>query len=388
MPVTFGYSLRCTLSVPIDGVPAEHVLFDANHVLRVPAGMTGRVVQDGNDVGLSGAIRQGARGRLSLGDATILFQEIAAPAIVPKVQLPASVRGVFRIDRRLGAIVAASLLVHLGIAGWSWMTELETDSIAEEIAARYEAPQYEVMEVEVPDFAPPVPTDPGPGVATPAKPDVQTPKALPRVADRMPEPGDPDAWAQLLTGNRPGVNGQHELPNRLPDADLDKQIKHLNDGGRTPTDPTRTTRDTGMRIGDGPPGPVIEQPGGPTQIAKTEKPPVTRITPIPQPKPPGKDPLSINLVLGRIQNAYMAGLSRCYVKHGLSADASMVAKVTISFVVDETGAATENQARGANAEVDSCIRDQMGGWRFNVPKDDDGDPTSAPFKLQLALQPS
>ena len=60
----------------------------------------------------------------------------------------------------------------------------------------------------------------------------------------------------------------------------------------------------------------------------------------------------------------------------------------VSFVVDDKGASTENSARGANAEVDRCIQDQMGGWRFPVPKDKDGDPTDAPFKLKLALQPN
>jgi hypothetical protein len=205
--------------------------------------------------------------------------------------------------------------------------------------------------------------------------------------DRLPEPVDANAWAQLITGNTPGANGQNELPNRIPNTDLDRQIRNVNEQGRTPADASRTSRDPGMRIGDGPPGPTIEQPGR-QEIAKTEKPPVTRITPIPQPKPPGRDPLSINLVLGRIQSAYLAGLQRCYVKHGLATDSAMVAKVTISFVVDATGTATENQAHGANAEVDNCIRGQMTGWKFPVPKDDDGDPTDAPFKLQLALQPS
>lgn len=402
-PVTFGRSLRCALSVPADGVPADHLLFaveQGGFVLRVPAGATGRVVQPSGEVALRDAlaIERGARGRLVIGEATVLFQEVAVPAIVPRPRLPASVRGTLadRIDRRLGAIVAASLLVHLGIAGWAWLTDLEHDSMIEEVAARYEAPRYEIMEISdlaVPDLVPaPAPTEPGPGAATPANPAVQTPSTRPRTntpLDRLPEPTDPNAWAQLITGNQPGRNGQNELPNRIPDTDLDRQIQHVNELGREPTDPRHTTRDPGMRIGDGPPGPTIKLPQEVSPIdPKKERPPVARITPIPQPRPPGKDPLSIHLVLGRIQSAYMAGLQRCYVKHGLAVDASMVAKVTISFVVDETGAATEHQARGANAEVDQCIREQMVGWRFPVPKDADGDPTDAPFKLQLALQPS
>lgn len=394
-PVTFGQSLRCAMSVPADGVPLDHVLFaveQGGFILRVPPHTTGRLVQNGAEVALRDSIpiERGARGKLRIGDATVLFQEVATPVIVPRPQLPASVRGTFadRIDRRLGVIVAASLLVHLGIASWAWLTERESDSMAEEVAAIYEAPQYEV--IDMPDFEPPpAPPSSEPGIATPAKPSVQTPtsKSQP-IPDRMAEPTDANAWAQMLTGNTPGRDGQAELPNRIPNVDLDKQIKNITDAGRIPTDPSRTPRGPDMRIGDGPPGPTIEQPGTIAQLPKTEKPPITRITPIPQPKPEGKDPLPIHLVLGRIQNAYMAGLQRCYVKHGLAHDSSMVAKVTISFVVDTTGAATENQASGANAEVDACIRGQMAGWRFQVPKDDDGDPTDAPIKLKLALQPS
>ncbi len=401
-PVTFGQSLRCTLSVPADGAPLEHTLFaveQGRFLLRITAAMTGRLVQNGAELELdpgttSIPIEQGARGKLRIGDATVLFQEIAAPAIAPRPRLPASVRGSLadRIDRRLGVIVGASIVVHLGIASWAWITERETDSMAEDIAMKYEAPTYEVM--ELPDFAPPIApaepdADPGPGVATPAKPDVQTPTTKPRpVTDRLPEPVDANAWAQMITGNDPGKTGQNELPNRIPNVDLDKQIKNVTDSSRTPTDPTRTPRDPGLRLGDGRPGPTFEDPTMHRPPPKEEQQPIARITPVPQPKPPGKDPLSINLVLGRIQGAYMAGLQRCYVKHGLSTDASLVAKVTISFVVDPTGVATDNQARGANAEVDDCIRNQMTTWRFPIPKDEDGDPTDAPFKLQLALQPS
>ncbi len=403
-PVTFGQSLRCALSVPADGVPLEHVLFaveQGSFVLRIAPHTTGRVMQNGAEVELRESIgraaiplERGARGKLRIGDATVLFQEVATPVLAPRPQLPASVRGSFadRIDRKLGVIIGASMLLHLGIASWAWLTERESDSMAEEVAALYEAPQYEV--IEMPDFElPTAPTSTEPGIATPAKPAIQTPSTKPPnaarpIGDRMPEPIDANAWAQMITGNQPGRDGQAELPNRIPNVDLDRQIKNLNDAGRSPTDPRRTSRDPGLRIGDGPPGPTIEQPGTISQLPKEERKPIARLTPVPMPKHGTKDPLSINLVLGRIQGAYMAGLQRCYVKHGLSHDASLVAKVTLSFTVDETGAATDNKASGANAEVDQCIREQMVGWRFQVPKDDDGDPTDAPFTLKLALQPS
>ncbi|MBA2539041.1 MAG: hypothetical protein H0V17_05350, partial [Deltaproteobacteria bacterium] len=301
-------------------------------------------------------------------------------------------RGTFadRIDRRLAGIVAISMVVHLGIASWAWLTERESGSIAEDIAAQYEPPRYDI--IDMPDFElPPSPPGPStePGVAAPVKPQQTGTPTKPRdpVFDRVPDPTDAERWAQVLTGNVPGRDGPQEISNRLPDTDLDKQIKNIGDRVVTNGTGRPTSRDRDPRIGSGPDGPTFGDPRI-DQIAKEERKPIARITPIPMPKPPGKDPLSINLVLGRIQGAYMAGLQRCYVKHGLSTDASMVAKVTISFVVDPTGRATENQAKGANADVDSCIREQMAGWTFQVPKDGDGDPTDAPFKLQLALQPS
>jgi hypothetical protein len=395
--ITFGQSLKCTLSVPADGAPAEHVLFAVDQgrfLLRAPARMTGRVAQGGATIEVGDVaipLERGARGKLQVGEATLLFQEVAAPPIVPRPQLPASVRGSFgdRIDRKLAGIVAISLFAHLAIATWAWMMENESSSMAEEVAAQYDPPRYEVIEMPDLDFGP-VPSEPStePGVAAPVKPEqIGTPKPRDPVFTQLPDPGDAERWAQVITGNQPGRDGQAELPNRLPDADLDRQIRAINDRGQEVANPRTTSRERDPRLGDGPPGPTIKEPGigGPP---KEERQPIARITPIPQPKKPGKDPLSINAVLARIQGAYMAGLQRCYVKHGLATDASMVAKVTISFVVDPTGASTENQARGANAEVDGCIRDQMAGWKFSVPKDDDGDPTDAPFKLQLALQPS
>src|SRR5688572_29524355 len=140
-PITVGQSLRCRLSVPADGVPHEHAMFVRDQgrlLLRLTAGMNGRLAQSGTTksdlregAGHDGIwtipLERGARGKLTVGDATILFQEVAAPTKTPRPQLPASVRGTFadRIDRRLAVIVGASLLVHIGIGAWAWMTEVE-----------------------------------------------------------------------------------------------------------------------------------------------------------------------------------------------------------------------------------------------------------------------
>jgi hypothetical protein len=76
--VTFGQSLRCDLSVPVDGLPREHVLFAPDGTLSPPLGAE--------------VVGSRARGKVTVGEVTILFQEVATPVASPRMQLPASLR--------------------------------------------------------------------------------------------------------------------------------------------------------------------------------------------------------------------------------------------------------------------------------------------------------
>nr|HPH69483.1 AgmX/PglI C-terminal domain-containing protein [Kofleriaceae bacterium] len=96
--------------------------------------------------------------------------------------------------------------------------------------------------------------------------------------------------------------------------------------------------------------------------------------------------LTPDLVLAKIQSAYMAGLKRCY-KTYLVKDATARGKVTLSFTVNESGRATGGRAKGFAGEVDDCIAGQMGSWRFAVPVDKDNEPTTAAFAISLQLVP-
>jgi hypothetical protein len=92
-------------------------------------------------------------------------------------------------------------------------------------------------------------------------------------------------------------------------------------------------------------------------------------------------------VLQKIQSAYMSGLKRCY-KTYLAKDASARGKVTLDLTVNESGRTVEGKASGFPAgEVNQCISGLMGSWRFPVPKDGDGEATSASFRIQLQLVP-
>lgn len=399
-PITIGQSLRCTLSIPADGVPHEHVLFARDQgrtLLRATPGMTGRLAHgDAITIELAATtpIERGMRGKLQIGEATILFQEIATPPVPPRPVLPASIRGTLlgRVDRRLAAIIGGSLVVHIVIGAWAWATETETRpllSSAETIQYR-----HDTMEVTLPDLAEPATvTDPGPGAATPATP-VQTPKPIverPRIAQR-PDPGmsveEATRLASILTGADSGRTGPGEMHSRQPGSDLKDQIADVGTRKITIGDDGKGFREQpGPRLGTDP-GPIVDDQNVVTvQPIKKDTNDGGRITLRPLPTQGPKTTLTVDMVLDRINTVYMPNLQRCYRK-GLLGDASLAGKINLSFTVSEQGRLDDIEAHGVSSEVDSCISTAMSAWKFAIPRDKDGDPTDQGFRLVLALQPS
>lgn len=398
-PITLGQSLACALSVPAAGVPRAHVLVTRDQgrmLLHVPEGASGKLAQGESVTDLAGTIvlGHGARGKLVLGEATILFQEIAAPPLQPRPVLPASVRGTLgdRIDRRLAAIIGASVIAHLAIAGVAWWEDVDTGSMLETpVAMQY---HQEVMEVTIPDETLPV-ADPGPGAAVPSTP-VQTTKPIvkpTRVSVKTGVPAaasedDAQRFASILTGSEIGRTGSTGMGTRQPGADLAKQLDNVGDrevvvgndrGG------FRTKDREGIGTTD---GPNIDSP---TEIGnqkpKDDRERDGRITIKPQPPEGPGTTLTVEMVLDKIRGPYMAGLQRCY-KAGLREDSKLSGRINMSFTVTEKGTLEDSSARGVSAEVDTCVQGLMNSWRFAIPRDKDGDPTEQPFTLSLALQPS
>ena len=176
---------------------------------------------------------------------------------------------------------------------------------------------------------------------------------------------------------------------RSPDADLAKQIEHAKDsnakveaGGGDSGRGVRDGRDAEAGTSKGPN--VGTKDTTVTKETKVvEKAPTSRIDPT---KPTGDSSfLDPNKVLSRIKSVYMSGLKRCH-NNLLKKDPSAGGKVTLKFKIGPTGRVTKAKVSGFDSGVDACIQGLVLGWRFDVPKDSDGDPTDADFSLTLALQ--
>jgi hypothetical protein len=421
-PVTIGQSMRNTFSIPIEGLPLELTLFaldEGRYSLRFLPRMDGRLSDGSGQVNTLDALKshgaqdhgdyfqvplsETARGKLSFGDLTILFQFVTEPPRQPKPMLPASVRGTFtdRFDPRLSVIMGASILVHFAVVIVALFTDVEIENgIAERAYNLTFKQDTYTVDLNQPKLDTAQTGSAAGSAAAEKKPDKGTNK--PRPVDQGDD-GQSEAdqvalqeqeaakFADLLTGE--GVNGTSEgdMSKRRPGAELGAQISEVREGGqpvKVGGGAGRGSRGDGeVRVGTGH-GPDINGPGG-TESAgggkDQEKAPAGRIS-VADKQSFDESTLTPDVVLAKIQSAYMAGLKRCY-KEFLKKDASARGKVTLALTINETGRTVQGAAKGFAGEVDDCIGNLMTGWRFPSPKDKDGEATEASFAITLQLVP-
>ena len=133
--VTIGQSTKNTFVVPAsNALPRTFTIFEltpAGYALNFSDAMDGRVSLGEQVVALP-ALRQGraqkrgelwhlmltdkSRGKVVIGDVTVLFQFVTPPPVQPRPQLPPSVRSSLmqNMDWMLVAVVAASFILHFG----------------------------------------------------------------------------------------------------------------------------------------------------------------------------------------------------------------------------------------------------------------------------------
>ena len=134
-PVTIGQSPKNTFVIPVSNLPKTATLFDVRrgaYVLQFKDGMDGRVSLDDGVMDFGAlkskgvAKRRGdlwnlsltekSRGKIVLGDVTLLFQFVTPPPPAPKLQLPAAARGgwVKAIEWNFVIIVLISAFIQAG----------------------------------------------------------------------------------------------------------------------------------------------------------------------------------------------------------------------------------------------------------------------------------
>jgi hypothetical protein len=153
--VTIGPSEKSMFVIPSKNIPPNFRLFElagGEYFLNFLDGMSGRValktgisdlaalrgqakrVQMGNVQAYQTPLSEEARGKVVIGETTFLFQFVAPPPVMPKPQLPVSVKQGFasEIDWATTIIAAFSFLFHFGAIGSvysDWMDPVIDDEV-------------------------------------------------------------------------------------------------------------------------------------------------------------------------------------------------------------------------------------------------------------------
>ena len=430
--VTIGQSAKNTFSVPVSGLPRRWTLFavrNGRYFLTFANNMDGRV-SDGSGVRTlialkqSGAKRRGhtwvvplnesARGKIVVGEMTLLFQFVTEPPRQPRPHLPASVRGTFtdRLDPMLSIIMAISLLIHFSIGLFAY----QRDRVIKKRTTRIFNETFQRPTVAAQDIQLTPPTEKADKKADKGDKDSKK-KEKKAAAKKSPDKGKKGKGDKGKSDQPPGRSAEERAQleedarryaeNLLADAFGDRGVG----GGSSDRDPRndlgqaiedikrsgaqveigggsrRGTRGDGSsQIGTGK-GPQVEGPGGSTTKteAKTrEKVPRTRVK-VGGGRSDDDTTLSPDAVLRKIRTAYMNGLKRCH-KDLLKRDPSSGGTVGLKFTVGPSGRVVRVKAKGFDPGVDRCIERRAKSWRFGIPKDEDGEPTDAGFQVSLVLQ--
>jgi hypothetical protein len=425
--VSIGQSARNTFSVPLENLPREWTIFaieNDHYRLQFGPKMDGRV-SDGSQVYTFDQVKgtkaqqhgdhwvmplsDQARGKVSMGDLTLLFQFVTEPPMQPKPMLPASVRGTLadRIDPRLAVIESISIVVCFAIALAAWLHDRPKGRRGWSQRQVASVPVDTVDEQFDPELT--KPDDPGvgsdekkeePAEKEPAKEPSKKPGKEPAKEKEDPGPKQ-DAtslqeeaarYAAALASEGEADGGvEGKMGKTAPGGDLNQQIKETRDSGqqvKVGGAGDRGTRGNGdPRAGTGH-GPKTDGPDGPKSASgdgKTEKVPSGRIQ-VASKKAYDDTTLTADAIMSKITGVYKTGLQRCY-KALLKEDPTAKGKVGLSFTVNESGRTTDYDADTEYASLSSCIKSQMANWTFPAPKDSDGEKTTASFKVSLALTP-
>ena len=391
-PVTIGTAAKNTIVVPLARLPDSTVVFafqGDRYVLQFEQGAEGRIQGPQGAADLAALVSQGLakqagktcsvpvnddqRGKLVLGEVTLLWQFVAPPAEVPKPVLPKEAKGAHfkSMDRTFSVVLAASFTLHSGVFLALSRVELPKEVTLEEIPDRY-------AKVLIPDRMPKPPEKKEEKkVEAPApkqeKQEEKKPETAEQVAQKkaarqaavakaVPSKGILKVLGALGPGTAQGAvadvfgtgGGIGDVATALSGAG----------GVAVATDPgAGGGRKGGGEGGAASIGDLATSGGGKVGLGtKTE----VKVSGSVAAEDAEVDSSDIDQgKLGAFVRARMGLIKACY-ENALKRNPSLKGKISIRFTILETGAladiSTAQNSLGS-AEVASCITNTMRSWR-------------------------
>ncbi len=411
--VTIGTSPNATFIVPStsDKFPKAYPVFNVQkgqYFLSFSDDMKGKVSIGGDMLELDELRKSGkahksgknyqipitdsSRGKVSVGDATLLYNFVAAPPIPPKPRLPASIRGgwVKSIDWVFAAVVVGSFLAHSALFGAAAMAPTPKKMSLEKVPERFAKFVVEKMPEPEPPEEEVVVEEEGVGEAVQKEEPKKAEKAEPKkqmsdeqraaaeaerrrkIAEKVSNTG----LLQLLTAKGPGgSNTMGALVDTLSDGQRMGSISDAMEGvsklAVADDASNRARRGIGSGGAAGGTRDVgnldVAAGGGKTTTKKAEKKVTAKMS-------SGRADIigTFNQSsLKRTIRRYEPSIRSCY-EQELRRNPNLSGKVYIDFTIGVTGKVTRASVGRSSLKsraVESCIVARVKGWRFPKPPD-------------------
>ncbi len=418
--VTIGQSSKNTFVLPAsNALPRSFTLFelgpDGQYSLNFTDGMDGRIAIGEQVVALP-ALRQNkaqkkgelwhlqlsdkSRGKIIIGDVTVLFQFVTPPPIQPRPQLPSSVRSSLlqNLDWMFVALIAGSLFIHLSFVVYLRSVDWPRKPDIEELPDRF----VHMMKKEEPKKKEEAK---GEEKKEEKKDDGKKKDDSSKTAKAAKTPKDAEAEARAAAEKRARLEAQVQNMGALKllgakggngaiadllkggdvSGDADKQFASIggvgvagsgSGGGIRGGGGTGTLRGGGSLKASGPGEVGTGDKSGERAVKGTVK--DSAPVDVDGTLDPAMLVKEIRSRLGAIKACYEAGLKR-----NPNIGGKIVLRFEVSAIGKVTSADIEQDTMG-DADVAGCIKDKVRTWRLPAPQGGGSAQFSYPFVFQAS----
>jgi hypothetical protein len=425
--ITIGQSAKNLFVVPSDALPRHWLLFEISgkgYIAHFSDGMDARIAVGNEIISLSQlkqtgkihkrgqswvlALDERSRGKITLGDMTILFQFVTPPPPQPRPQLPASVRGSLtgQLDWFFTTIAGGSFLLHLLLViylrnvDWPRKPDIEAipDRFVQMVVKKQEKPPEPKKEVAKATEEEKKPEKKKGDEKKAAPKRELTPEEKAHMAEEKAK-ADAERRARLaeqikstgllkMLGAK--ADGGGSIADVLGKGDVDRDQEKAFQGVGGVGVASANDQLRGIKSGGSGSGKVATVGGlrgggsiseGGTGSAAAEK----KVSGVVKSEAPAVDgELDPGLVAKEVKSR-LGAIKACY-ERALKRNPSLSGKVVIHWTITAagtvSGADVEQDTLG-DAEVSSCIKSLISRWRFPAPAGGSVD-VSFPFVFQAS----
>jgi TonB family protein len=403
--ISLGWSSKATFAVPSEALPKQWLLFEITprgYIARFADAMDARIAVGNEVISLAqlkqaGRIRrQGSawlllldersRGKIAVGDLTILFQFVTPPLPQPRPRLPASVRGSWMtgLDWAFTAIGSASFLAHLAFVMYLRNVDWPRKPDIEEIPDRFvqimakakppEPPKNQITKDDSTEEKKPDKSASSGAAKNIAKRELSPAEKARLDAERRARLSEQVRNTGILKLLGAKADGSGSIADVLGKGDVDRDQEKAFQGVGGLAVATSEASLRGVKSGTGGSGKVADIgslrgagaiAGGTTGAGVTEK----RVSGVVRSEAPAVDGALDPALVSKEVRARIGAVKACY-ERALKRNPNLSGKVKVRWTITAAGTVSgvdiSDDSMG-DSEVSSCIKQLVARWRFPAP---------------------